>query len=71
MPEAQRGPIDWEERTLGADAISNTMLPLRSVLLVKALDYMHPQGLVHWDNIASDIFVKMSCQCYEVIYYIT
>ena len=56
MPEAQRDEIDWEERTMGAGAVSNTMLALRSVLPVKALDYMYPQGLVHWDNVVGDIF---------------
>ena len=39
----------------------NVKYVLRSVL--KALDYMHKQGLVHRDVKASNILLKMQCQC--------
>ena len=55
-----------EKREQWECVLNNTKHVLRSVL--KALDYMHSQGLVHRDIKASNILVKMQCQCTEVLY---
>ena len=46
--------------------LTNVKHVLRSVL--KALDYMHSQGLRHRDIKASNILIKKTCQCTEVLY---
>ena len=56
-----------EKREQWEVVLVNVKHVLRSVL--KALDYMHSQGLVHTDIKASNILIKMSCQCTEVFYY--
>ena len=55
-----------EKREQWELVLVNTKHVLRSVL--KALDYMHSQGLVHRDIKASNILIKMTCQCTEVLY---
>ena len=55
-----------EKREQWELVLINTKHVLRSVL--KALDYMHSQGLVHRDIKASNILIKMTCQCSEVLY---
>ena len=55
-----------EKREQWELVLVNTKHVLRSVL--KALDYMHSQGLVHRDIKASNILIKISCQCSEVLY---
>ena len=55
-----------EKREQWELVLANTKHVLKSVL--KALDYMHSQGLVHRDIKASNILVKMTCQCAEVLY---
>ena len=55
-----------EKREQWELVLVNTKHVLRSVL--KALDYMHSQGLVHRDIKASNILIKMTCQCSEVLY---
>ena len=55
-----------EKRDQWELVLVNTKHVLRSVL--KALDYMHTQGLVHRDIKASNILIKMTCQCSEVLY---
>ena len=55
-----------EKREQWELVLVNTKHVLRSVL--KALDYMHSQGLVHRDIKASNILIKMTCQCSEALY---
>jgi len=55
-----------EKRELWEVVLTNVKHVLKSVL--KALDYMHSQGLVHRDIKASNILIKMTCQCSEVLY---
>ncbi|XP_065920931.1 uncharacterized protein [Dysidea avara] len=55
-----------EKRDQWETVLLNVKHVLRSVL--KALDYMHGQGLVHRDVKASNILIKTTCQCSEVLY---
>ena len=55
-----------EKREQWELVLTNVKHVLRSVL--KALDYMHSQGLVHRDIKASNILIKKTCQCTEVLY---
>ena len=55
-----------EKREQWELVLNNVKHVLRSVL--KALDYMHSQGLVHRDIKASNILIKKTCQCTEVLY---
>ena len=55
-----------EKREQWELVLTNVKHVLRSVL--KALDYMHSQGLVHRDIKASNILIKKTCQCTEVMY---
>ena len=55
-----------EKREQWELVLVNTKHVLRSVL--KAIDYMHSQGLVHRDIKARNILIKMTCQCSEVLY---
>ena len=55
-----------EKREQWEVVLVNVKHVLKSVL--KALDYMHSQGLVHRDIKASNILIKMTCQCTDVLY---
>jgi len=55
-----------EKREQWELVLVNVKHVLRSVL--KALDYMHSQGLAHKDIKASNILIKMTCQCTDVLY---
>ncbi|XP_065919506.1 uncharacterized protein [Dysidea avara] len=55
-----------EKRDQWETVLLNVKHVLKSVL--KALDYMHGQGLVHRDVKASNILIKTTCQCSEVLF---
>ena len=55
-----------EKREMWEMVLFNVKHVLNSAL--EALDYMHSQGLVHRDIKASNILIKMTCKCSEVLY---
>lgn len=55
-----------EKRDQWETVMLNVKHVLRSTL--KALDHMHDQGLVHRDVKASNILIKKTCECSEVLY---
>ena len=55
-----------EKREQWELVLVNVKHVLKSVL--KALDYMHSRGLVHRDVKASNILIKKTCQCADVLY---